>query len=149
MKFRMVDRIVAWDGRKSIRGIKTVSYEEYQLQSSLGGERSLPAGLMMESLFQLGNWLIMRSSDFRVMGLLVRFQEVQFTNPLRPGQRMLMEVFVRRYRDDGVLFDGRGLVDGRVIVEGNGCLASPVKLEHYFDPEDMRVLFSELYHPIE
>ena len=64
MKFRMVDRIIDFVPQKSIRGVKTVSFEEYQLKSAFGGEPSLPETLIMESLFQLGNWLIMLSSDF-------------------------------------------------------------------------------------
>ena len=73
MKFRMVDRILAWQPRQHIRGIKTVSFEEYQLKAAFADQPHLPQTLVMESLFQLGNWLIMLSSDFSQMGLIVRF----------------------------------------------------------------------------
>jgi 3-hydroxyacyl-[acyl-carrier-protein] dehydratase len=147
VKFRMVDRIIDFVPEKSIRGIKTVSFEEYQLKSAFGDEPSLPETLIMESLFQLGNWLIMLSSDFSQMGLLVRTNEVVFEQPLSPGQSMLIDIKVQRYRNDGILFDGLASVEGQVIARGKGCLATVVSLSEYYDPEDLKVLFSEIYRP--
>jgi len=147
MKFRMVDRILSWEKQRSIRGVKSVSLEEYHLREALGCEASLPETLVMESLFQLGNWLIMLSSDFTRMGLLVRTEEVRFMDLLRPAQSMLMEVDVCSYREDGIVFDGRGLVGGRLVALGRGCLARPVDLAEFIDPRDARVVFSEIYRP--
>lgn len=147
MKFRMVDRILAWEPRRQIHGIKAVSFEEYELRRSLGEEPCLPESLLMESLFQLGNWLVMLSTDFARMGLVVRFDEVQFLDRLRPGSQLRMEGHVRSWRDDGILFDGRATASGRPIVTGRGCLALPVPLAEYQNPDDLQVLFSEIYRP--
>jgi 3-hydroxyacyl-[acyl-carrier-protein] dehydratase len=147
MKFRMVDRILAWQPQLSIRGAKTVSFEEYNLRLPLGDGARLPESLVLESFFQLGNWLIVLSSNFEKMGLIVRTQEVRFTGPVRPGERLVMELTVRRYREDGVLFDGIGRVDGREVAAGLGCLAAPAPLEQFCDPDDVRTLYSEIYRP--
>jgi len=147
MKFRMVDRIVKFEPRRSIYGIKTVSFEEYQLKSAFTDRPCLPESLVMESLFQLGNWLIMLTSDFSQMGLVIRTNEIEFIEPPGPGQKMFMEVQVRSYRDDGILFDGQALVNQHVIASGKGCLASPVDLADYHNPEDLKVLFEEIYRP--
>jgi len=147
MKFRLVDRIVAWQPRESIRGIKTVSFEEYELKSALGDEPALPESLLVESLLQLGNWLVILSSDFTEMALVLRIQQVQFHHRLRPGESFTGEVSVRSYRADGIVFDGRATVGRKVIAEGGGCLAAPVPLSDYYDPEDLRVLFSEIHLP--
>ncbi len=147
MKFRMVDRILAWDSRRNIRGTKAVSFEEYRLKEVFGESPHLPQTLVMESLFQLGNWLIMLSSDFSRMGLIVRFQEIRFHGTLRPGGKLRMEAAVRSYRDDGIVFDGRAWDEGQPIVEGKACLVVPVELAAYHNPDDLRVLFSEIYRP--
>ena len=147
MKFRMVDRITGFQPRESIRGVKTVSFEEYQLKAPLRDEPCLPESLLMESVFQLGNWLIMLSSDFSQMGLLVRVQQVQFHGLVRPGRSVEMDVRVKRYRDDGVLFDGQARIGNDVVAVGNGCLATCVPLCEYRDPSDVKVLFSEIYRP--
>jgi 3-hydroxyacyl-[acyl-carrier-protein] dehydratase len=102
---------------------------------------------LLESLCQLGNWLIVLSSDFRQMGLVVRIQRVAFDAPLGPGGSMLMDLSVRRYRDDGVLFDGSARCGDRLIASGVGCLAAPVPLADYADPDDLRTLFSEIGPP--
>ncbi len=106
MKFRMVDRILAWEPRRRIRGIKAVSFEEYELRERLGDEPCLPESLVMEALFQLGNWLIVLSSDYTQMGVVVQWDEVRFMGRFRPGRRLHMEVTVRAWRDDGVVLDG-------------------------------------------
>lgn len=149
MKFRMVDRILAWEPRRAIRGHKAVSFEEYQLKEPLGDEPCLPGTLVMESLFQLGNWLVILSSDFSQMGLVLRVEEVRWHDRLRPGECLEMQAEVRSYRDDGVLLDGEASACGRTIATGRGCLATPVALADYFDPEDLRTLFSEIYRPVE
>jgi 3-hydroxyacyl-[acyl-carrier-protein] dehydratase len=148
MKFRMVDRILAWQPQTLIRGSKTVSFEEYNLRAPLAQPPCLPESLLLESFFQLGNWLIVLSSDFTQMGLIVRTEEVRFTRPLLPGERLDMELTVRRYRDDGVLFDGIGLAAGREVAVGIGCLAALAPLADFTDPDDLRVLFSEIHRPI-
>jgi 3-hydroxyacyl-[acyl-carrier-protein] dehydratase len=147
MKFRMVDRILAWQPRRSITGVKAVSFEEYSLKSPWGTGAALPESLVMESLFQLGNWLIMLSSDFTQMGLLVRIEEVRFEGPLRPGESMRMDVEVISYREDGVVFNGAASVEGRLIAAGKGCLATPVDLDDFCNPADLKVLFSEIHRP--
>ena len=147
MKFRMVDRIVGFDRCKSISAAKTVSFEEYQLKSTFGDQPCLPESLVLESLFQLGVWLIVLSSDFSKMGLLVRTQEVRFIEPVRPGQTMFLEVQAKSYRSDGVLFDGQAQVNRKTVAYGKGYLARIVPLAEYFAPDDLKVLFSEIYRP--
>lgn len=148
MKLRMVDRILEWRPRRSITGVKVVSLEEYSLRSPWGGQAALPESLLMEGLFQLGNWLIVLSSDFTQMGLLVRIQQVEFHDLLRPGQSLRMDIEVASYRQDGILFNGIATAAGRRIASGKGCLATPVDLADFHSPADLKVLFSEIHRPL-
>ena len=149
MKFRMVDQILSWQSKERIRGVKTVSFEEYMLKASLGEQERLAETLIMESFFQLANWLIVLSSDFTQMGLVIRTEGIVFSGPVLPGQRMIMDLSVRRYRDDGILFDGQGYVDSHQVAAGEKCLATPAPLGDYCNPDDLRTLFSEIYRPQE
>jgi 3-hydroxyacyl-[acyl-carrier-protein] dehydratase len=141
MKFRLVDRITSWAPHQQITGIKTVSFEEYCLKETFGGSPQLPETLLLESFLQLGNWLIMLSTDFKQMGMVVRISEVRFHDALRPGQHLEMHVTLVRHREDGFEMTGEGRVDGRTIISGLGCLAAPVPVEEYADAGDLRVLF--------
>jgi 3-hydroxymyristoyl/3-hydroxydecanoyl-(acyl carrier protein) dehydratase len=148
MKFRMIDRILAWKPRRTIRGVKAVSFEEYELRKRLGDEPCLPESLVLEALFQLGNWLVILSSDFTRMGLVVQWREVRFPARLRPGRRLHIDVTVRRWRDDGMLFDASASDGQQTIVAGSRCLAVPAPLADYYDPDDLRVLFSEIHQSL-
>ncbi len=147
MKFRMVDQIHSWEHQRRIIGVKTVSFEEYDLKTAFGGPAHLPETLLMESLFQLGNWLIVLSSDFNRMAMVTRMQEVQFDRQVAPGQAVTLDASVRRYREDGILFDGRATVGSDQVAVGLGCLAVPVPLADYCSPDDLRVLYSEIFRP--
>jgi len=149
MKFRLVDRITSWSPYQRIRGIKTVSFEEFCLKDAFGDEPRLPETLLLESFLQLGNWLILLSSDFKETGMVVRISEVRFRGVLSPGGQLEMEVTVARRREDGFELSGEGRVKGRTIITGLGCLAVPVPAAEYVNPEDMRTLFSEIYEPEE
>src|SRR5512133_912918 len=92
MKFRLVDKITSWAPWQSITGIKAVSFEEYCLKEAWREQPRLPEMLLLESFLQLGNWLVMLSSDFQQMGMLARISEVRFHESLLPGQRLQLEV---------------------------------------------------------
>ena len=126
MKFRFVDKITSWSPYQCIRGVKTVSFEEYCLKEAFGDEPRLPEMLLLESFLQLGNWLILLSSDFAQMGAVVRISEVRFPGFLRPGQQLRMDVTLARRREDGFELSGEGRVNGQSIITGLGCLAVPI-----------------------
>ena len=149
MKFRLVDKIVAWSPYQRISGIKAVSFEEYCLKESFGDEPRLPETLLLESFLQLGNWLILLSSDFKETGMVVRISEVRFHGYLLPGQQLRMEVTLARQREDGYELSGEGRVNGRTVISGLGCLAVPVPAAELVAPANLRVLFSEIYEPEE
>ncbi len=149
MKFRLVDKITSWTAWHNITGVKAVSFEEYSLKGAFGEQPRLPEMLVLESFLQLGNWLVMLSSDFKQMGMVARISEVRFHDSLLPGQRLQLEVGLVRRRDDGFELAAEGQVDGRSIISGVGCVAALACLAEFQNPEDMRVLFSEIYEPAE
>jgi 3-hydroxymyristoyl/3-hydroxydecanoyl-(acyl carrier protein) dehydratase len=145
MKFRLVDRIESWTPYQRIRGVKAVSFEEYQLKEAFGDPPRLPELLILESFLQLGNWLILLSSDFRQMGLVIRLAKVCFHEAVLPGQQLRMEINLARHRADGFDLSGEGRVNRRLVISGIHCLAVPVPAQTYVNPDDLRMLFSEIY----
>jgi 3-hydroxyacyl-[acyl-carrier-protein] dehydratase len=148
VKFRLVDKITSWAPWQHIRGVKAVSFEEYSLKESFGEQPRLPELLVLESFLQLGNWLIVLSSDFQQMGMVARITEVRFHDYLLPGESLQLEVRLTRRHDDGFELAGEGQVHGRSVISGAGCVASVARLADYQSPEDVRVLFSEIYAPV-
>jgi 3-hydroxymyristoyl/3-hydroxydecanoyl-(acyl carrier protein) dehydratase len=144
MKFRMVDKILDWQSCRSIRGIKAVSFEEYELKKAFGGTAHLPESLLAEGLFQLGNWLVMLSSDFQLMGVLKEFKSVSFSGMLGPGLRLTIEAQFLEYDEKHVVFDAQGRSGTKTIARAESCMAELVKLADYYDPNDLQVLYSEI-----
>lgn len=147
MKFRMVDRILDWVPRRVIHGVKTVSFEEYELRTPLGYEPYLPESLILESLFQLANWLVILSTDYEQMCIGAQWDEARFLDTLRPGSRMVMQVAVDGWRDDSVIVEGTVSSGRQTVVTVRRCLAAFIPLVDYYNPDDLRVLFSEIHRP--
>ena len=72
---------------------------------------------------------------------------MRFHGYLLPGQSLQLEVRLTRRHEDGFELAGEGQSQGRSVISGAGCLASVARLADYQSPEDMRVLFSEIYEP--
>jgi 3-hydroxyacyl-[acyl-carrier-protein] dehydratase len=147
MKFRMVDRILDWEPHRMIRGIKAVSFEEYELRQRLGYPPALPESLVMESLFQLANWLVILSTNFEQMGIAIKLDEAKFFGPVLPGRRLYMEAFVRGWHEDSAILEGTVSDDEKIVATGTRCLTALLPLAEYYVPDDLRVLFSEIYRP--
>jgi len=145
MKFRLVDSILTYEPKKSICGIKAVSFEEYQLKQAFSAAPALPESLLLESLFQLGNWLIMISSNFTETALVVQTRRVEFYSQLRPGEHVILDIHVQSYAADSIQFDGQASSASRHVASCTCCQVRPVAIEQYYNPSDMRVLFSEIY----
>ena len=146
MKFRMVDRILEWEPRSTIRGVKAVSFEEYELKEALGDEPRLPECLAIEALFQLGNWLVILSTDYGQMALVVAVRGGPISRSAPPGRPIAdggRGTQLARRRPHHRRDHRRRPADDR---RGDRCLAS-VPLADYQDPDDLRVLFLEIYRP--
>ncbi|MFZ2958876.1 MAG: hypothetical protein WA705_18450 [Candidatus Ozemobacteraceae bacterium] len=160
MRFRFIDRIKRWEAFRTLEGAKAVSFEEYELKAPFGDAPELPRSLVVEVLYQAANWLTVLSSDYSSGSLLVDTGRVQFFTSLHPGERL--DVVVSFDADaiiDGnsranadmrgddrkeVSFHGSGRVGTREVVRLEDAFMRLIPLSELDDPEDVRVLFSEI-----
>ena len=149
MKFRMVDRILDWEPCRAIRGVKAISFEEYQLREPLGYAPYLPESLILESLFQLANWLVILSTDYEQASLGSQLQEARFLAPLRPGSSLFMDVSAPSWRDDSAIVEGIVSDRGQVVATVRRCILGFVPVIDHYDPDDLRALYSEICRPEE
>ncbi len=147
MKFEFVDRIYNFEKYKSITGSKLISLEEYFLQRPLGFKKDFPSLLMIESLFQLGNWLIFISSEFTKIGFITMFFKMEILRCPSAGDKLLMNVNIESINQDKLIMSGTASIDNEIIFKGTRCFAHLVNLEDYYKPEDLQVRFSEIYRP--
>jgi len=144
MKFRFVDRIDQCRPGSFIEGGKVLSLEEYFLLRPQGLKSEFPATLMAEALFQLGNYLIYSTYGDK-LGNLVMFDSIEIFEPLKPGQRLDMRVDLISRIDNMVKMDGTGWIDGKIAIQGRGCIASLVDLHRLVNPEKFKLQFQGLH----
>ena len=144
MRFRLVDKILSLDSGRLIETVKAVSFEEYQLCKRFGIDDQWVPTLLVEAMLQSGNWLIIASSDFTQLGLVVQIKKIDIKRPPKQGERVRFEVGISSLRSEVALLDGRGWIGDEEIIQGIGCIATLAPLVDFEDPDDLRVVFSEI-----
>jgi 3-hydroxymyristoyl/3-hydroxydecanoyl-(acyl carrier protein) dehydratase len=147
MKLRCVDRILAWEPWRTIRGVKAVSFEEYCLPVGLGLPEQLPAALALESVFELARWLVVLSSDFEQIALPVELERCTFNRPLRPGERMRIELSAEPRSAGEIAYSAQASTRAAEILHVDTARATLLPLPDYLDPADLRVLYGEIHRP--
>jgi hypothetical protein len=147
MKLRLVDAIESWEPHQAIRGRKVVSFEEYMIRRHGGRTEQLPESLALGSMIELAAWLTILSSDFTQIALPCEFGQVHFLSTPGPGRRMDL-LLTRRPGAETVVLDGQGLVAGTAVLEVEDLRMSLHPLAGFYDPKDLRVLFSEIHRPV-
>ena len=148
MKLRLLDAIESWEPHRAIRGRKVVSFEEYMLRRPLGRAEELPESLVLGSMIELAAWLAILSSDFTQMALPCEVGEVRFVSALGPGQRLSLQLTVCPGDHGQIIADGRGRVADRPVLEVADLRMCLRPLTEYHNPDDLRVLFSEIHRPM-
>ena len=76
-----------------------------------------------------------------------QWDEARFPAPLRPGSRLHMDISVPGWRDDGAIVEGV-VSDGRqTVATVRRCILAFVPLADYYNPDGLRVLYSEIFRP--
>ena len=119
--FLLVDRIVEFEKDRRIVGIKNVTINEPFFQGHFPGSPVMPGVLIIESMAQVGGFLVFKTLSERE-GKLVYFMGIEharFRKPVRPGDQLRMEMFITRAGKRVGKLKGKAFVDGQVVAEGD------------------------------
>jgi len=135
MRFRLIDRIIEQTPERLV-GVKAVSSGEEYLADHFPGFPVLPGVMMLEAITQAGRLLLAgrdggardepipwEAAD-RARLILAEVRNVRYSNMVRPGEALRVEVTVRKNDASGTTLDGVGRVDDDVVVQGRIRLAS-------------------------
>lgn len=117
--FLLVDRVVEVEEGVRCVGVKNVSINEPFFQGHFPGEPIMPGVLVMEAMAQVGGILLMLTS--RTKGKLVLFggaENVRFRRQVRPGDQLVTEAVLLKWRGKTGKVRVVGRVDGAVAAEG-------------------------------
>lgn len=118
--FLMVDRMEDVVRGESAVGIKNVSVNEPYFQGHFPGAPLMPGVLVIEAMAQTAGILVIETLGPEMEGRLVYFMSIEnarFRKPVRPGDRMRIQVVKRHARRLVWKFHGVCRVDGEVVAE--------------------------------
>jgi 3-hydroxyacyl-[acyl-carrier-protein] dehydratase len=116
--FLLVDRIVAFEPRVSLTGIKNVTINEPFFQGHFPGHPVMPGVLVIEALAQAGGILTQLSHQSAAtdkLFYLVKIDNAKFSRMVVPGDRLELNVELKRTIRNMAMYHGVARVDGEQV----------------------------------
>lgn len=118
--FVLVDRVTRLTAFQRCVAIKNVTINEPFFPGHFPSDPIMPGVLQIEAMAQAAALLVMASMGERHAGSRVYFMSVEnarFRRPVRPGDRLHLDVTVLRSKLGVWKFAGKGLVEDEVVAE--------------------------------
>ena len=121
--FLLIDRVVEFEAHKRVLGYKNVTINEHYFQGHFPGQPVMPGVLVIEALAQAGGVLTQLSNQMDAGGAsvsgrvfyLVKVDNAKFTRMVVPGDRLELEVTLKRTIRNMAQFVGIARVDGQQV----------------------------------
>jgi len=133
MRWRLIDRITAFEEWRTASGVKTVSLEEYSLLEPFGRRGDFPYTLIVEAGIELARLLVEKSTGFRTTATIHGIEHFEFHAVVDRGAVLNATVEIQQRRDGQGTF--RCVVEERNSLVAEGVIAlqwSP--LREFADP---------------
>jgi 3-hydroxyacyl-[acyl-carrier-protein] dehydratase len=117
MRFRLLDKITQLEPGKRIEAVKELSADEGYLKDHFPSFPVMPGVLMLEAMFQAGQWLVWKTEEFaHSVVLLKEARTVKFSGFVQPGQTLVVTADVKKEDAERTTLMARGTVDGETVV---------------------------------
>lgn len=115
----LVDRILDFEPKTWIRGLKNVSFNEQVFQGHFPSRPVFPGVYIVEAMAQTGGCLLMREYEDRARKVIyfMGIDAVKFRKPVLPGDQLLMEVKVLQFKGRVCKMRGEAFVGGQKVAE--------------------------------
>lgn len=115
----LVDRIIGFEAKQRITGIKNVTINEPFFQGHYPGHPIMPGVLIIEAMAQVGGLLLMDAIENpqEKVVYFMSLDNVKWRRPVTPGDQIRFELELLQLRRHVARMRGTGHVDGNVVAE--------------------------------
>jgi UDP-3-O-[3-hydroxymyristoyl] N-acetylglucosamine deacetylase / 3-hydroxyacyl-[acyl-carrier-protein] dehydratase len=115
----LVDRVIEYEERKRIVGLKNVTINEPFFVGHFPGHPIMPGVLIIEAMAQVGGLLVMQAVENREDKIVyfMSLDKVKWRRPVTPGDQIRFEVEILQIRGMTARMKGVGTVEGQVVAE--------------------------------
>ncbi len=107
--FLLVDRLIEYHPGESLIALKNVSYNEPYFLGHFPQKPVMPGVLILEALAQATGLLAFKSVECQAerdsLYYLVGIDEARFKRPVQPGDQLMLEARLKRYKRGIWVFD--------------------------------------------
>ncbi|MGD8258389.1 MAG: 3-hydroxyacyl-ACP dehydratase FabZ [Desulfobacterales bacterium] len=118
--FLLVDRIIEVIPGDKIFALKNVTINEPFFQGHFPDKPIMPGVLIIEAMAQVGGVLAYETGSPEQRGKLIYFMamdKVRFRKPVVPGDQIIFEARILKFRTKVAKMSGRALVDNQLVAE--------------------------------
>jgi UDP-3-O-[3-hydroxymyristoyl] N-acetylglucosamine deacetylase/3-hydroxyacyl-[acyl-carrier-protein] dehydratase len=117
--FLLVDRVIEFEERKRIVGLKNVTINEPFFVGHFPGHPIMPGVLIIEAMAQVGGLLVMEAIENPEEKIVyfMSLDHVKWRRPVTPGDQIRFEVDIVQIRGSTARMKGIAIVDGQVVAE--------------------------------
>ena len=110
----------------------------------LGRKGTLPESLVLESVVQLARWLTVKSSDFKLQCLLEEISDLSFEQEAGVGATLETVIQVLKRDERSFTAQCESMSGSKIVCRGILTLQL-IPLDEWMDPENVRLMWEELY----
>jgi len=121
--FLLVDRVVDYKVGEYLKGYKNITFNEPYFQGHFPQKPVMPGVLIMEALAQATGLLAFKTTETKPsegsLYYLVGIDNARFKQKVGPGDRLDLEVTVKKVRRGVWSFDAVASVDGQIVASAD------------------------------
>lgn len=140
MRFILFDKIVSFEKAVGGVGIKNVTIGEEFFIKHYDRSPIMPEPLLIETVAQVGGWIIAVSCDYKYSAVLAKVSKARFHKTVRPGDQLSIEIKIIDFGDYGASVNGVIKVDRDVVAE-----VEKLMYVHHETPDNLKKEFIDSY----
>lgn len=117
MRFLLFDKIIGLKKGAKGTGIKNITLGEDFFIKHYDKTPIMPEPLIIESIAQVGGWVIAVSCNYKYSAIMVMVGRAKFYNLVRPGDQLIIHVELLSSNDYGSTIQGVAKVNDIVVAE--------------------------------